>query len=393
MRPPRNVSDFALANANVDGTLTTVRVSGSCIATIGEPPRRGDWVVDLHGERLLPGLINAHDHLQLNSLAPPDLCKRYQHVTEWISDINVLRRTDPEFESRVAAPIEDRLFLGGIKNLLSGVTTVAHHDPLYPPLLTRAFPTRVVTDLGWSHSLYIDGEQAVQAAFRATPADQPWIIHAAEGLDVAATAEFDRLDALGCLAPNTLIVHGIALDRSRRARLIESGAGLVWCPASNLNLFGSTAAVSDLIAADRVALGTDSRLSGSRDLLAELNVAAGLGVEPATLERLVTTAGARLLRLSDRGVLRAGASADLLVVPKGYELTQLARADVRLVLIEGVPRYADGDYAESLGLRAAFADVQVDGRTKLLARDLLERLSSNRAREAGIELNRTWRAA
>jgi cytosine/adenosine deaminase-related metal-dependent hydrolase len=373
--------------------LTTVRVSGSCIGTLGEPPRKGDWVVDLRGDRLLPGLINAHDHLQLNSATVPDLRKRYQHVTEWIRDINVLRSTDQEFESRVTAPIEDRLFIGGLKNLLSGVTTVAHHDRLYPALLTGACPTRVVTELGWSHSLYIEGDEAVQAAFRVTPADRPWIIHAAEGLDVAATAEFDRLDELGCLAPNTLIVHGIALDRSRRARLVESGAGLVWCPASNLNLFGSTAVVADLIAADRVALGTDSRLSGSRDLLAELSVAADLGVEPPTLERLVTAAGARLLRLSDRGVLRVGASADLLVVPKGRKLTQLSRSDVRLVLIEGIPRYADGDYVESLGLRAAFADVQIDGRPKMLAMDLLERLSGSRAGEAGIELKRTWRAA
>src|SRR6185312_1292747 len=120
------------------------------------------------------------------------------------------------------APVEDRLFLGGLKNLLSGVTTVAHHDRLYPALMTGACPVRVVTDLGWSHSLYLDGDVAVQAAFRATPPDRPWIIHAAEGLNVAATAEFDRLDALGCLAPNTLIVHGIALDRARRTRLVES---------------------------------------------------------------------------------------------------------------------------------------------------------------------------
>jgi cytosine/adenosine deaminase-related metal-dependent hydrolase len=393
MRFPRNVSDLAFTNADVGGTLTTVRVSGSCIAGLGEPPRERDRVVDLRGDRLLAGLINAHDHLQLNSLAPPDLSRRYAHVTEWIRDINMLRGTDREFESRVAIPIEDRLFIGGLKNLFSGVTTVAHHDPLYPPLLTGAFPTRVATGLGWSHSLYIDGEQAVQAAFCATPADRPWIIHAAEGLNEAAAAEFDRLDALGCLAANTLLVHGIALDGSRRTRLIEAGAGLVWCPASNLHLFGSTAAVADLVAADRVALGTDSRLSGSRDLLTELTVAAGLGMQPAALERLVTTVAAELLRLPDRGVLRTGASADLLVVPMGRELTRVPRTDVRLVVIEGIPRYGDADYVDALGLRAEFGELQIDGRHKLLATDLLERLSSCRAREAGIDLGRTWRAA
>jgi cytosine/adenosine deaminase-related metal-dependent hydrolase len=318
-------------------------VSGSRIAGLGEPPRKGDRVVDLRGDRLLAGLVNAHDHLQLNTVARPDLGKRYAHVTEWIRDINVLRGTDPEFEARVTAPVEDRLFIGGLKNLVSGVTTVAHHDRLYPPLLTGTFPTRVATDVGWSHSLYVDGEQAVRAAFRATPADRPWIIHAAEGIDEAAAAEFDRLDALGCLAANTLIVHGIALDAPRRARLVEAGAGLVWCPSSNLHLFGSTADVADLVAADRVALGTDSRLSGGRDLLTELNLAAELGVPPAVLERLATTVAAELLRLPDRGALRIGASADLLVVPAGRELPRLTRTDVRLVVVEGSARYGDAD--------------------------------------------------
>jgi hypothetical protein len=42
-------------------------------------------------------------------------------------------------------PREERLLIGGVKNLLSGVTTVAHHDPLYSCLQEATFPVRVVT--------------------------------------------------------------------------------------------------------------------------------------------------------------------------------------------------------------------------------------------------------
>ena len=38
----------------------------SRVQAIGEPPRRGDTVVDVEGAFILPGLINAHDHLELN---------------------------------------------------------------------------------------------------------------------------------------------------------------------------------------------------------------------------------------------------------------------------------------------------------------------------------------
>ena len=98
----------------------------------------------------------------------------------------------------------------------------------------------------------------MRAAYRSTPSDTPWIIHAAEGVDAEAAAEFDRLEALGCVGSNTLLVHGVALDEARRARLAAAGAGLIWCPSSNLRLFGATAAVADLVRCGRVALGSDS---------------------------------------------------------------------------------------------------------------------------------------
>jgi cytosine/adenosine deaminase-related metal-dependent hydrolase len=374
------------------GKLSSLRVLGSRIAGVGLEPLSGDIVVDLDGARLLPGLINAHDHLQLNSLPSLDANKRYGHVQEWIADINHRRRSDVAFEARVAIARNERLLIGGVKNLLSGVTTVAHHDPLYPELSSHEFPTRVVQNYGWSHSLYIDGEEPVRDSYAKTPVDWPWTIHAAEGIDEAASREFDRLDALGCIGPNTLLVHGVALRHEQRVRLDEKGAGLIWCPASNMRLFGRTTEVGDLITQNRVALGTDSRLSGARDMLEEMRMAADLvGLDESVLLSLATRIGARLLRLTDRGCLRVGARADLLVLPPKARLTRTSRSDIRLVLIDGVVRYGDEDCATAVSSDAHWVSVKVDGRRKILDAQLTARLSSLSAREEGLELPRVTR--
>jgi cytosine/adenosine deaminase-related metal-dependent hydrolase len=256
----------------------------------------------------------------------------------------------------------------------------------------------VVSRYGWSHSIGIDGDARVRRAFERTPSDWPWIVHAAEGVDDAAAAEFGRLANLGCIAANTLIVHGVALGAVEHARLADAGAGLVWCPASNLALFGRTASVADLVARGRVALGTDSRLSGARDLLQELRVAQEVtGFDEATLVPLVTSTSARLLRLADRGALEPGRLADLLVLPRSLALSQVERGDLRMVVVGGEMRYGDADCAAafSAATSQAWTDVSVDGRRKVLDRALAERLLRDGVVEPGLEWldAAAWRAA
>jgi cytosine/adenosine deaminase-related metal-dependent hydrolase len=379
---------MALIDADVgDGIRTTVKVAGSRIAAVGEPPRPGEGILDLQGDRLLPGLINSHDHLQLNHLPRPERGHRYEHVRGWVADIDRLRRCEGPLKSAVAVPLADRLFLGAVKNLLSGVTTVAHHDPLHSSLSELQYPAGVVTRFGWAHSLYIDGEPKVRESHGRTPADWPWIIHAAEGVDEEAREEFWRLDRLGCLQPNTLIVHGVALGGAERRRLVAASAGLIWCPSSNLHLFGVTADVEDLAAQRRVALGTDSRLTGSRDLLEELRVASEQAPLPSrALESLVTRDAAALLRLADCGLLAPGARASLLVLPSGLALERSHRAQVRLVMLNGIPLYGDPDLARALGPPGHWVEVRVDGKEKRLARFIVERLILLGAAEPGLEL-------
>lgn len=378
---------LALINADVDGERTVVRIGGSRIASVGEPRQAHDHVLDLAGDRLLPGLINAHDHLPLNHLPRLEPARRYQNVREWIAEVDRARRKEGALKAAVAVPLAERLLLGGVKNLLSGVTTVAHHDPLYPDLCELQYPVRVVTRYGWAHSLYVEGEAKTLESRRRTPADWPWIIHAGEGIDEEAREELWTLDRLGCLGGNTLIVHGVALGAPERHRLRAASAGLIWCPSSNLHLFGVTAAVTELMSAGRVALGTDSRLSGSRDLLDELRTAAQqVDTSPAALESLVTRDAARLLRLADCGTISPGARADLLVVPAGMPLQRVHRSHVRLVMLDGTPLYGDPDVAAALAPAVGWAEIAVDGRAKALEANLAGRLRRLAPREPGLEL-------
>jgi cytosine/adenosine deaminase-related metal-dependent hydrolase len=189
-------------------------------------------------------------------------------------------------------------------------------------------------------------------------------------------------------------VHGIALDRAQRKRIVEARAGLIWCPASNLHLFGKTADVLDLVKHGRVALGTDSRLSGARDLLGELSVAREVsGLDEKTLESLVTTSSARLLQLADRGVLRAGAAADILVLPQ-MPLSKATRTDVRLVMIRGKMLYADTHYACAIAPASQWVQVSVDGRPKAMDRRLATVLARSGVQEQGFDASHAaWRAA
>jgi len=377
------------------GQPVTLRVLGSHIVGCGVGAESGDLVVDLGGDRLLPGLINAHDHLQLNSFPLPKYGRHYSNATQWIRDFNDRIGTGDDFIACKAIPRVVRLLHGGLKNLLSGVTTVAHHDPFYPALSNESYPTQVVEKYGWSHSLEIDGEAAVRSSYLRTPAGWPWILHAAEGVDSRAACELDRLDELGCLGPNTLLVHGVALDYRRRARLAAVGAGLIWCPTSNLHLFGTTATVTDLVDCGRVALGSDSRLTGARDLLDEVRVAATFGgFSDQTLESLVTATSARLLRLEDRGTLRVGARADLVVLPAGMPLSRASRTDLRLVMLGGEMRCGDPHYAAVLLPESRRVTLLLDSCTKCVERRVAALLNALGPSELGVDLpSATGRAA
>jgi cytosine/adenosine deaminase-related metal-dependent hydrolase len=322
---------ISFVNARVvlpDGVASAIRF-GSRVLDVDAPPRASDLVVDLNGAFVMPGLVNAHDHLELNHYGRLKLRDRYENASTWIDDLRPALQTDPAIRENAAWPLGARLFIGALKNLLAGVTTVAHHNPRYREI-GRRFPVRVMKRYGWAHSLSLErhpvgahGEPGgdVRERCLATPPTVPFMIHVGEGVDDAAVRELARLEELGCLRRNTVLVHGVALTPRDWERVVASGASLVWCPASNAFLFRRTAPVRHFLdasagASAHVCLGSDSRVTGARDLLDELRAAAAvMPVTPRELFRMVTTAPARILHLHEAGRIAIGGPADLVVVP------------------------------------------------------------------------------
>ncbi|CAM0999799.1 Amidohydrolase [Rhodanobacter sp. Root179] len=385
----RAVSVTAQASSRVPLPIRAGRIGSSLAARA--------YRIDLRDHLVFPGLINAHEHLHVNAVPPLPSRAPFPNSYAWIAAFRE-HFAEPAVVAALQVPKALRLRHGALKNLLAGSTCVVHHDPWHPVLDESNFPVTLLRNYGWSYALgWPDYGPPVQPSFAATPADRPWLIHLAEGTDAIAQAELARLDEMGCLAANSVLVHGVGLGEQDIDRVIERDAAVVWCPTSNRNLLGRSLDPRRLCAAGRLALGSDSRLSGARDLLDEMRGIAVRGeLGPDQLLGLVTSHAARILRLPSSGSLAAGTPADLVIVEDrgGDErcgLVGLGRSEIRAVVRHGVPRIADPDFAEWFDVAGMeTVPVTLDGKPKLLAKPLAE--AALVALEPGLELAAAHRA-
>lgn len=381
-----------------DGAIAWIGRAGARDAPRGE-------VVELGHGVLLPGLVNAHCHLELTHLAGRidpgggfvswverlvDARPRFADAevdagiargiaesvaagTAAIGDVsNTLRSVpplaasplravvfheligwDPGVATDTVAGAERRLEeVGGRRPAPNVEVRIAVHAPhsVSPELM------RAIADRGGPAAIHL-AESREETGFLATGTGEWSAFLRRRGLGHVAFAGSGRspvayLDGLGALRRGTVCAHCVQVDAGDCRLLAARGASVVLCPRSNRTLDVGRAPLEDLLAAGvRCAVGTDSRASApSLDLLQE---AAALhrewpGVPAATIIRMATIEGARALGLDGLGAIEVGQAAALAFAPgpsridDPHSFLVSGEATAGLVAIAGGHRQAAG---------------------------------------------------
>lgn len=357
-------------------------------------------------EAILPGVVNAHVHLELSWMrgrVPPS-----RHMPAWASSLVALRRTaavdavEPIVDAVREARAAGTSLVGDVGN------SYASYEPLAGSSLSAVIfrellgfgavdPARMVAGAiaaaarlppreGITISIAPHAPYSVSPgllrAIAGAAGGRPVSVHLAESRE---ELEFLRdgtgpwralLERLGAWSPawmppgcgpveylnrfglvndRLVAVHGVQLTESELAGLARAGATLVTCPRSNRWTGAGVPPVERFYASGvRVATGTDS-LASVDDLnifseLAELRRLAP-GVAARRLLRSATLDGAEALGFAgELGSVETGKRADLIAVsvPPGV-------SDVEEYLVGGVPpaaiRWLDAGMSSVAGRR------------------------------------------
>ncbi len=347
-----------------------IAIQGSQIIDVGlYPTIRNSGASPTHDFSeavLIPGLVNAHTHLDLTSSS--DSIERTPKFTDWI--FQIVGKRNP---LTVAPSVRE----GVQQSLAGGATTVGDIDGTGESMqILRNTPIRKVV---FFEILGFSGERAAMgltrlAAYLAsppvpdsllTPALSPHAPYSTSAdiyrqcltsalsicTHIAETEEeleflssrtgafLDYLEALGIstagwhppqitpvqymqtlgiLRKNSLLVHCNYLTNVDVELLAESGASVVFCPRSHHYFYHTDHPVLQLVERGiNVAIGTDSLASNwSLSLFDELKFLARTqpSIRPEMLFDMVTCNGATALGLAQVGRLEKGWQADIIAV-------------------------------------------------------------------------------
>lgn len=337
---------------------------------------------------LVPGLVNAHLHLELGWASGQ--VPGGEGLPRWVKRLMGLARPPqwtPDLSALVASGtvlVSDISNRGDTASALAraGLQGVVQHELLgmsparwEASILAASAPERLLQEGRGQilvrpspHATYSTPPALIEAACR--PGSAPASIHLSEDPDeklftLDGTGAFaalldemgvDRswwrppgcspaawLDSLSVLGPGLLCVHGVHLDSADMALLAQRGAPLALCPRSNLHIGGRLPDVDLLIRAGvHLCLGTDSLASSpSLDVLAEIPPLAQR-FPAIPLHRwlaLATACGADALGQPRLGRIAAGTSPGLVRLEVDHPDDLRTQAPPREILVNAAARW------------------------------------------------------
>lgn len=329
--------------------------------------------IDVAGA-LLPGLVNAHTHLELSALRGKVSGGR--GFVPWLESFIPARAAElPEDDADaiekavVEADLAGTIAVGDVTNSLAAAPALARHHlggVLFQELfgldrdqamarLARMSAQRETilpflsddrTCLPAPHTLYTTHPDVVRALVaiaresgaRTTihlaehPAERSFLVDRsgpyfdfvakmrlpAQTFPISGVGPVETAERLGLLAPDVLLVHLTDARAEELDKIAQAASPVVVCPRSNLFIEVKLPPLPAMLRAGIVpALGTDSLASNaSLDVLQEARALADRfpTVPPALLIRMATDAGARALGRRDLGRLERGARPGLLAI-------------------------------------------------------------------------------
>lgn len=345
-----------------------VRIKSGRIVEIGEgkSPSGADNLGDV---ALIPGLVNAHTHLEFSDCKTP-IGKKGVQLHQWIGQVIASRRTSTP-ETRAAA------IRAGLGEMMETGTRIAAEITTPPTTYPLPFPGRKARielvsfaevigldcdraaerldaaaahnhddpRAGWSpHAPYSTIPQAIDTCIAmARKHDRPLAMHVAESpaerellrngtgpfAESLRTLKLWREDIFPwrgdpfeilidrlCKAPRVLLIHGNDLNDAEIRRLSNySNATIVYCPRTHNFFDYDTHPVDRMLASGvRVALGTDSRASNPdlnlwREVQFLLQHRSDLA--PDQVIRMATLSGADALGRPDLGRIEIGCRSEI----------------------------------------------------------------------------------